>query len=86
MKVTFAANKVYAQWNHPDKHDTTDTIAYHINIMYRSDVPIQGPVKKLNGNNSCILYVVCVKEETLAGTGAPACVNTSGNISGNSYT
>ena len=75
---------MYTQWTHPTKYDPTDTIAYYINITYRSDYSPHGKVQTTN-NSFCILYEVCVREETFAGVGYPGCINTSSNISSETH-
>ena len=76
---------MYAQWTHADKHDEIEPTAYHVNITPMSDDPVQVLVEFPGNNSRCILYEVCVMEETLAGIGRSACINTSSNISGKGH-
>ena len=84
VHVNFTKSKMYIQWSHADRPAEIELITYHVNITPKSDDPIQSlsPVLIPGNNSPCILYQVCVMEETLAGIGDSACINTNSNISG----
>ena len=73
---------MFTQWTHPNRQDEIEPIAYHVNITPISEDPIQSLVKIPGAYSQCISYEVCVMEESLAGIGDSACIQTSSNISG----
>ena len=85
--ANFTKRKIYMQWIPADKHNGIEPIAYHVNTTPVSVDPIQTPSPvSIPGNyTQCILYEVCVKEETLAGIGHSGCINTNSNISGKGH-